>query len=537
MGLYFKYSVVLLYIPAIAIYKIIKGRCVPSGQKCPIGTFPNGQKCPKRNVPNGHNGHRYFRYIKLILNSKVILIIIIISSISNGIVLFKNQQYNNLYKEVNTVTGKGIVVSNKVEKEYKNQYKVKIIDINGNSKHKNTYLFLKTDKKSKQEIKYGDEITFSGDFIEPTSRRNFGGFDYKQYLKTIKVFGSINVDSYKVTQHNKANIVFSFSNSCLLKFEEVIDSILEENKAELLKGILLGDSSNIDEDIKEQFRISSISHVLAVSGMHVAYLVIGINFLLKSKAGKNKSKVIIIIFLILYMFITGFSPSVVRACTMEILVLIASLIHRRNDTINSLSLSLILILIYNPFLIMNIGLQFSYIGTIGILFFYNNVLKFLKDIKIRNKKWKYKISLKVTKVTDRVKEILAVTISAQIAIMPIMIYHFNVFGMYFFLTNVIVSVIIGPIIILGLATITTYIIIPQIAKILAVGLSLFIECLIFISNIGELPYSKIYMKTPSILQIIMYYITIVILNFCYEIYNSKKISATRKASKKFNCVI
>jgi len=523
MGLYFKYSVVLLYIPAIAIYKILKRRCVPKWTKC-----------PKRNVPNGH---RYFRYVKLILNSKVIMIIIIISSISNGIVLFQNQQYDNLYKNIKNLSGKGIVVSNKVEKEYKHQYKVKVTNINGNSKYKDTYLFLRIDKKDTNELKYGDEVTFSGDFVEPTTRRNFGGFNYKEYLKTVKVFGSINVDNFKVTQHNKTNIFFSFSNSCFLNFEKVIDNILEKEQAELLKGILLGDSSNIDDDIMEKFRISSISHVLAVSGMHVSYLVIGINLFLKRKAGKNKTKVIIILFLIFYMFITGFSPSVVRACVMEILVLIAGLIHRRNDTINSLSLSLILILIYNPFLIMNIGLQFSYIGTIGILFFYNNVLKILKDIKIKNKKWKYRISPKVIKITDRIKEILAVTISAQITIIPIMIYHFNVFGIYFFLTNLIVSVIIGPIIILGIITIFSYMIIPQIAGIIAVSLSFLIQCLIFISNIGELPYSKIYIQTPSIFQIIIYYIAIVVLNFCYRIYNSKIISATRKKGKKFNCII
>ncbi len=526
MGLYFKYSVALLYIPAIAIYKIIKRRCVPKWTKCPKG---NVSKLPK--LP------RYFRYVKLILNSKIIIIIIIISSISNGIVLFQNQQYDNLYKDINNLSGKGIVVSNKVEKEYKNQYKVKIININGSQKYKNTYLSLRVDKKLTQEIEYGDEVTFSGDFIEPTTRRNFGGFEYKQYLKTEKIIGSINVDNFKVTQHNKANIVFSFSNDCFLKFENVIDNILEKEQAELLKGILLGDSSNIDEDIKEQFRISSISHVLAVSGMHVSYLVIGINLFFKNKAGKNKTKVIIILFLIFYMLITGFSPSVVRACTMEILVLIAGLIHRRNDTINSLSLSLILILIYNPFLIMNIGLQFSYVGTIGILFFHNNVFKILKDIKIKNKKWKYRISPKVIKITDRIKEILAVAISAQIAIMPIMIYHFNVFGIYFFLTNLIVSVIIGPTIILGIITIFSYMIIPKIAEIIAVSLSFLIKCLIFISNIGELPYSKIYIKTPSISQIFMYYIAIVILNFCYGIYNSNIISTTRKKNKKFNCII
>lgn len=527
IGLYFKHSIAFLYIPIIIVAihkKSSRGKCPQLNKK--------GQK---RNVPKCPN--RYFRYVKLILNSKVILVIIISSIISNSIVIFQNEKYSSLYKDISDISGRGVVISNIEEKEYKNQVKIKVLDINGEAKFKDTCLYLRVDKKSTEGLKYGDEVTFFGEFQEPSISRNFGGFDYKEYLKTEKIYGSVNTNSVKVLQHNKVNAIFSFSNKCLCKFEETIDFVLDNEKAELLKGILLGDNSGIDKDLKNDFRISSISHILAVSGMHVAYIVIGMNLLLKSKISKNKTKIIIIIFLVFYMFITGFSPSVVRACVMQILILIAGLVHRKNDTMNSLSLSLILILIYNPFLIMNIGLQFSYIGTIGILFLNNNVLKFLKGIKIRNKKWKYKIHPNVNKISDKIKEILAVTISAQLAILPVMIYHFNVFGVYFFITNLLVSVIIGPIIILGIVTIFSYITITPIAKILSISLSFLIQILIFISRIGEFPYSKIYIRTPQIYEIIIYYLVLIILNFCHKIYSNSQISTTRKKSKKLNCTI
>lgn len=527
IGLYLKNSIAFLYIPIIivAIHKKSPRRKHPQLDK--KGQKRNDPKCP----------NRYFRYVKLILNSKVILVIIVSSIISNSIVIFQNEKYSSLYKDISDISGRGVVISNIEEKEYKNQVKIKVLDINGEAKFKDTCLYLRVDKKSTEGLKYGDEVTFFGEFQEPSISRNFGGFDYKEYLKTEKVYGSVSTNSVKVLQHNKVNVIFSFSNKCLCKFEETIDFVLDNEKAELLKGILLGDNSGIDEDLKNDFRISSISHILAVSGMHVAYIVIGMNLLLKSKISKNKTKIIIIIFLVFYMFITGFSPSVVRACVMQILILIAGLVHRKNDTMNSLSLSLILILIYNPFLIMNIGLQFSYIGTIGILFLNNNVLKFLKGIKIKNKKWKYKIHSNVTKISDKMKEILAITISAQLAILPVMIYHFNVFGVYFFITNLLVSVIIGPIIILGIVTIFSYITITPIAKILAVILSFLIQILIFISRIGELPYSKIYIRTPQIYEIIIYYLVLIILNFCYKIYSNSQINTTRKKSKKLNCTI
>lgn len=182
--------------------------------------------------------------------------------------------------------------------------------------------------------------------------------------------------------------------------------------------------------------------------MHVTYLIIGINLIFTSIIGKRKSKVVIIIFLIFYSFLTGFSPSILRASITGILVMIAGLIYQKNDIWNSLSISLFFILIYNPFLIVNIGLQLSYLGTIGILVFSKTISKILDNIRIKNPKYKYKINKKIVTAIEKIKEILAVTISAQLMILPIIIYNFNFFGTYFILTNILVSFITGPIIIL-----------------------------------------------------------------------------------------
>ena len=128
--------------------------------------------------------------------------------------------------------------------------------------------------------------------------------------------------------------------------------------------------------------------------------------------------------------------------------MIAGLIYQKNDIWNSLSISLFFILIYNPFLIVNIGLQLSYLGTIGILVFSKTISKILDNIRIKNPKYKYKINKKIVTAIEKIKEILAVTISAQLMILPIIIYNFNFFGTYFILTNILVSFITGPIIIL-----------------------------------------------------------------------------------------
>lgn len=242
MGLYFNFSIVLLYIPITVIYLIYKTCTKGQNSKFKLISF-----------------RRYSRYLKLIFNSKVIFFFIIISIISNTIVLYQNKKYDNLYQE-GELTKVAIVVSNKVEKEYQNQYKIKIIE---NNKYKNTYLYLRTEKN--QELEYGDKIEFLGQFDLPSEARNYGGFSYKEYLKTLKIYGSVDSNSVKVIEKNKMNVFFTCANKAYLKIQEQISSIFPKQQAELLKGILLGDTANVEEQIQENFRITNISHVLAVS--------------------------------------------------------------------------------------------------------------------------------------------------------------------------------------------------------------------------------------------------------------------------------
>ena len=115
-----------------------------------------------------------------------------------------------------------------------------------------------------------------------------------------------------------------------------------------------------------------------------------------------------------------------------------------------MAISLFAILIYNPFLIQNIGLQLSYGGIIGIVIFNKSVLKFLKNIKIKNRTYKYFIRPKIEKnIGQNKREIISVSISVQIFIFPILVLNMNSFNLYFLLSGLILSVVIGPIVIVG----------------------------------------------------------------------------------------
>ena len=495
-GLYFNFSVALLYIFIAAIYVILK-------------TFLSKSKW------NILSPRRYFRYVKIFFNRKSIYLIVIISIISNLIVNFQNRRYENVYKDGEELTLIAIVDSNKEEKEYKDTYQIK-------TEYKDTNLILSVNKNKNIELEYGDKILIKGEFAEPSESRNYGGFNYKEYLKSIKVHGTIKADSIEVLAKNSNNSIFTFANNINLKIKENISKLIPEKYGAIFTGLILGDTSKVEEEVNDNFKIANISHVLAISGMHITYIVIGIELLLKREIGKRKTRIITIIVLVIYMFITGFSPSVVRASLMGIIMLISKLIHRKNDIWTSISLSLLILLIYNPFLILNVGLQLSYLGTIGIVCFNKNIYNFLRKLKIRNRKIKYRINRKFILFIDKIKEILSVTLSAQIVILPILLFNFNILGIYFFISNILVSVIIGPIIIVGFVCILISFISIDIAKILSIFMSVGIQILISISEISHLPFSKIYIPTPKVWQIVIYYICVIVINKIYMSFNLKE---------------
>lgn len=505
MGLYFKRSIVFLYIPIIVIIYLIK----------------MGKKNKKKKLKI-LNPKRYFRYFKLFINKQALIIIIIFSIISNSIVIYKNIEYEKSFKDEEILEGTAVVLSQKEEKDYNYTYKIKLLK----GKNKNKCLYLKIDKKQEVNLEYGDKIFITGEFQEPQGMRNEGGFNYKEYLKSLNIYGSVKAKNIKVIEQNKGNIFMNFTYKISDEIKENIEEFMGEKYSGLLIGLLLGDSSKIDENMEENFKITSLTHILAVSGAQVSYIIVAMYSLLKRKIGIQKTRVVIIASLIFYTALTGFSPSIVRAGIMGIILMISGLVFRKNDIINSIAISLFFMLVYNPFLLENVGLQLSYLGTIGIIGFNKTIILILKNIQIRNRKWKYKINRKLILLISKIKEILAVTMSASLAVVPVMIYHFNLFGTYFLITNLLASIIIGPITLLGTLLVIISFISINIAKILSYILKFLIDILLFISSFSKLPISKIYIPTPTITFIIIIYLSLIISLFIYKVFHERNPNTT-----------
>lgn len=496
-GLYFKISIVPFYILLMAIYIIIK--------------LPYPKK--KFRI---FSIKRYFRYLKLIFRINIILTIIISSLISNLIVKYQEYKYENVFKNGQKLELTAIVVSNKQEKEYYNRYKVE---------YEGKYLYISVDKK--MNLEYGDKVQIKGEFQEPQTARNYKGFNYKQYLKTKKIYGTVKVSSVKILEKKCANKLMQLSNSIFWKIKDKIEKTYSQNISSIILGVMLGFTEQIDENVKQDFSTSNISHVLAVSGMHISYIIVLITSSTQKLLGKRKSKIIASIMLMLYMFITGFSVSVVRASIMGILSCMAFVVYRKSDTLNNISIAILITLINNPYSIISVSFTLTYGGTIGIIYFKSIVEKVIKNIKVRNRKWKY-VFLRIQRKCEKIIEIISVSISAQIVIAPIMILNFNSIGIGFLLTNLLLSMVIGIIVMGGFIQI--------LLSFISINAGAAFAKLIEIPTYGLLLISKIdvgnfKVVTPDLYQVILYYLVIFISRDLYFIFHLKNCNETQKRIK------
>ena len=509
MGLYCKISIVLFYVLIYLISKLVSRD--RTNKKFKLISFK-----------------RYFRYVKIIFNKKVIKIIIIFSMISNSIILFQNYKYNNLYKNLDN---KEITILGTVSLKSKEQYKIKIKYVNKNTKYKETYLYLNT----KVNLQKGDNIILKGIFYLPSTRSNYKGFDYSNYLKTLEIYGTVKSDNINVISKNNVNIIFKITNKLTTIFKDRIKQNMPNNQQAIIEGILLGNKEDIDEQIINNFSESNISYILAISGMHITYIISISNLIFVKLAGKHYSKILTSIVLIIYMSITNFTASVVRAGITGILMLIANFVYRKNDTYNSLALALLVILIYNPYLIQSISLQLSFAGTIGIIIISKTLKKIIdlhfkrieKNAIRRNKrKTSFFIKIRNSKVFQILEESTIITISASIVVFPIVLINFHKISITSLLISVITSLIIGPIVILGILLVCLK------SRVIALVLSKLVSILIFISEIGsKLPLNQIYFITPNLVQIIFYYSLVFIVNSVIKIYINKRPSLTQKRIK------
>ncbi len=330
---------------------------------------------------------------------------------------------------------------------------------------------LRFDSTKNLNLNYGDLIILKSKYQTTEPSYNFSEFNYKRYLSFQNIYHQtfINQKQIAVIGKGKGNPLIAFA----LKFRDQqvvkINHYLKDNGARAVAStLILGYRETLDKDLLTTYSNTGTMHVLSVSGMHVAIVAVLLNFLLGFMNRKKRLKIIkavIIISLVwFYALITGLAPSITRAAIMISFVLIAKAKARPVNIFNVLGISAFIILLYNPFSLVNVGFQLSYIAVGGLIYLYPKISAWYQP---------------ENKTIKAIWAVMAVSIAAQIATAPLSLFYFHQFPVYFILSNVFIVIPATLIMYIGFAFLLIASIFPQVT-IIAVAL----EKLIIFTNRG-----------------------------------------------------
>ena len=259
--------------------------------------------------------------------------------------------------------------NNSIESIYSNFNLEEFVIVNIKSGSKKQVLTLKGKERvignyyGEDNFSIGDIVRVSGDKYELINNTVPNTFNYKKYLYNQGIYNFINIKEIELVSRGK-NIFYKIKNFAFTRSTKIKKSY------SYINGLLLGDNSNIEANIKTSYQENGISHLFAISGLHVSFLILLIDFILKRVIKVvNLRYVIIILFLLFYMFLTGYSMSILRSAIFTILLSINKIFKIEIETINILIFTLVIILFINPLYLYNIGLLFSFVITFYLICF------------------------------------------------------------------------------------------------------------------------------------------------------------------------
>jgi len=289
------------------------------------------------------------------------------------------------------------------------------------------------------EYKYGDKLEITGEIENPFE---FQDFNYRDYLAKDGIYSVMYKPETKLLSRGEyKGISFIYANVLRLKnkLRQNIESNLPPSLSCLLNAVILGDKKRISSQLKEKLNLTGLRHVVAVSGMHVAILsAVLMAFLLGIGICKRHAFYFLMVMIVFFIAITGFQSSAIRAGIMASLVLYAEHSGRRGSGMRLLVFAALLMLLFNPLLLRyDIGFQLSFLAVLGIIYFSSPLKNYIEK------------RLYMVPNFANFKEILAVTFSAQIFTLPLLVYNFGYFSLVSPLTNILVVPVLPYVMVSG----------------------------------------------------------------------------------------
>ncbi|MDD2523315.1 MAG: ComEC/Rec2 family competence protein [Endomicrobiia bacterium] len=399
--------------------------------------------------------------------------------------------YNISQKKV-ILTGK--VLEQPIIKANNQQFVLEVNNINDTIIKEKTLVYAPL----AYNIEYGDIICISGK-LSNIEKPNFPyNFDYNLYLQRQNIYTKFYLYNFElIDKHpNKIKLIALKVNKDI---EKKLVSYFKQPYSLVLQSMFIGNQYFSDKETKNDFVNTGLIHILVVSGWHIGFCIVIIIFILKLFSLPLKyiyTLTIPIIFF--YTLMTGANPPAVRAAIMATCMLLSLLLDREPLIYNAIALSALIIFIFNPQTLFTASFQLSFLATLGIIYLYPKINNIFGNIK--NKIYKF------------IWEIISVTLSAQIALIPLLIFYFGQLSTISFIVNILIVPVVGFIVGLSFLFYITTFISSYIALSISIVLSFILNVVLGIIHFfANLQFSMIDVKIPTIIEIFFYYFAIIIM--------------------------
>jgi competence protein ComEC len=291
-------------------------------------------------------------------------------------------------------------------------------------------LFYFSKEGFEKPFPYGDVLLIKGSPAIMTPPSNPGEFDYKRYLSFRNIYHQhfLKRDDIKLVGHDPPSLFIKYAFLSRDWSQQTLEKFVSgEREQAVASALVLGVTDGLDNELLNAYSSTGAMHVLAVSGLHISILYMIIMWVLKPlaklKSGPWLLAIISLILLWLYAFITGLSPSVLRAVTMFSFMALARPTGQTTNIYNTLGASAFCLLLFDPYLIMSVGFQLSYLAVLGIVYLQPGL---------------YNLWNPTNYLLDEIWKISCVSIAAQVSTFSLGLLYFHQFPNYFLLSNLLV---------------------------------------------------------------------------------------------------
>ena len=329
----------------------------------------------------------------------------------------------------------------------------------------------------------GEQIEVYGKISPADAARNEGQFDFRLYYRTISVHGSMYGTSFRVIGGDPKPFARGLQ-ALRLRMGDILDQLLPPQDAGIYRALLTGDKSAMDEDIRSLYQENGIAHILAVSGLHLSILGLGVYELLR-RFGRSKaaSGLVAALLIVSYGILTGCSGSALRAVLMLLLRFLGAAVGRSYDMLTAMAAAALFLLWKEPFMLFSAGFQLSFLAVLAIGL--SHALPAPKHPLLAG---------------------LWLSFYLQLLTLPVILFHYFRFPLYGIFLNLIVLPLMGCVIYSGVFGVGLFALSEKLATIAVGGghgiLRLYT---LLCTRCATLPYSSLLLGRPSMHNILLYY--------------------------------